>query len=535
MYPSLFISMKIIQSYWACGQKDLITNQHAWLSPEYGLMAWALSCLQLRQFYSDVVFYGDDASCEMLIDTLKLPYTTVISELNLLDNYHPELWALPKIHVYAQQKKPFLHVDGDVFIWKAFDRQLMKSGLIAQNLESATRYYESIMTELETNLSYFPPEITEERTGKVPILAYNAGIFGGNDLLFFKQYAEKAFEFVNRNLSDLHKIRVTNFNIFFEQYLFYCMAKQQQKSVGVLFEQVIGDNEYKGFGDFIEVPYNKTYLHTLGTYKKSPMVCKQLASRLRQDYPEYYYRIVELYKRSGINLKYDHYYFMPSIDAESLKARSEELKNWFETGIASSKSDQKLVFAELHPTLEQHVDREDAKQDLQRLIAKIKETRNVRFAKISKDYLYARDLHATGYTERLFSNEESIFGQKLVSDSDVTFVRSKFDWAPINEPNFLKGLLNAKPGNVFIGIIPECTIEGFSLAYADALDLEIFEYLKKPRSVAALLNECKKLFSKKDYEDSKEAFQKLIFGRIKRGFYAKTLRFIKNADRPWQG
>src|SRR5690606_593489 len=123
---------------------------------------------------------------------------------------------------------------------------------------------DSKMKLLEAGLSYFPVEIINERAVNAPICAYNAGVFGGCDVDFFKRYTSKAFDFVNSNLKNLDKINPADFNIFFEQYLFYCLVNKENKNVTVLFNNSIGDNNYKGFGDFIEVPHDKQYLHLLG-------------------------------------------------------------------------------------------------------------------------------------------------------------------------------------------------------------------------------------------------------------------------------
>lgn len=318
--------MRIIQSAWSCKQPDLLTTNSGWLAPEYNLMAWTLSCMQLKKYYSDVVLYCDSVSAKMLIDILQLPYSEVICNLDVLNKYHSQLWALPKIYSYSQQEKPFLHVDGDVFIWKKFEENLTKGNLIAQNIEFSTDYYEKIMVTLEAGLTYFPKEILRERKLKNPILAYNAGIFGGTDISFFKKYTSEAFEFVDRNLNNLSKINVVNFNIFFEQYLFYCLAKEQRINVRVLKSNKIGDNQYKGFGDFARVPYEKQYLHLLGNYKKSEFICKQMANRLRQDYPHYYYKIIELFKVNRTPLFKDYYFFFDNNSQQELLSQYSKLK-----------------------------------------------------------------------------------------------------------------------------------------------------------------------------------------------------------------
>ena len=62
----------------------------------------------------------------MLIDKLGLPYTNVFCDLDKLNGYHTQLWALPKLHTYTQQETSFLHVDSDVFIWEKFDDKLLR-------------------------------------------------------------------------------------------------------------------------------------------------------------------------------------------------------------------------------------------------------------------------------------------------------------------------------------------------------------------------------------------------------------------------
>jgi hypothetical protein len=45
-------------------------------------MSWVLSCISLREHYSDVVLYTDSAGKHLLIDTLHLPYTEVCTVLD---------------------------------------------------------------------------------------------------------------------------------------------------------------------------------------------------------------------------------------------------------------------------------------------------------------------------------------------------------------------------------------------------------------------------------------------------------------------
>lgn len=521
--------MRIIQSAWACNQSNLLTSNSGWLSPEYNLMSWALSCLQLKQYYPELILYCDSVSAKILIDFLQLPYSEVVCNLDSLNIYHPQLWALPKIAAYSQQEKPFLHVDGDVFIWKKFEDTLLKGNLIAQNIESATDYYENIMISLESSLNYFPNEIKNERKYKRPILAYNAGIFGGNDISFFKEYTSKAFEFVEKNTLNLSKINVSNFNIFFEQYLFYCLVKKQNKKVNVLLPEIIGDNQYKGFGDFGRVPYEKHYLHLLGSYKRNDFVCKQMANRLRQDYPEYYYRIIELFKKNKVSLFKD-YYNLEKTSKDFLLSRYNSLSN--NTSKIKKASLDSLSFEfkrDLKKELGNFKLNQDQFVDFEIFTSKIIAIVKKDFVFISKDYLYTRDCKASFYFQDLFGDNAEIYNKKLVSDKDYQIVESKYNWSSFIEKQKVK-----KEGEILFPeqsetsfytlVIPECDQDKFSLTYVDSLDRVILNILKRKKTVRELFDELKKYFDAAELSKNAAEFEKLIYGRIKLGLHAKSLK-----------
>jgi len=530
--------MRIIQSSWACNQPDLLTSNSGWLAPEYNLMSWTLSCLQLKHYYPEVVLYCDSVSAKTLIDVLQLPYSDVVCNLDILKTYNPQLWALPKILAYSQQEKPFLHVDGDVYIWKKFDDELLKGGLIAQNIESATDYYERIMRSLESKLTYFPEEIRIERELKKPILAYNAGIFGGTDIPFFKEYTKKAFEFVDKNSTNLSEINVTNFNIFFEQYLFYCIANKKKQSVNVLIPEIIGDNEYKGFGDFARVPYEKQYLHLLGTYKKSEFVCKQLANRLRQDYPVYYYRIIEIFKNKKVPLYKDYYFFTDNNSQENLVSRAIELKSKYITdeivkiNLAIKFKWSANITADnlFRKSFRKSLNRKQI-QDVTNFCQSINGTLKSKFSLFSLDYLYARDLNVNQYFQYLFEDLEDIYQKKIIADDCIEIIESKYDWSSFFEKKEGKkfkaiSISDIKEVKTHTVIIPECDSLGFSIGRIDSLDSILLEILKKAKSIQELLDELKEYFDEDELNQSQSEFEKLVFGRIKLGIHLKSIRVL---------
>lgn len=57
-----------------------------------------------------------------------------------------------KYLAYSNQKEPFIHIDGDVFIWKPFSKEIETADLIAQNKEVGTKYYGCMMNDLASKL-----------------------------------------------------------------------------------------------------------------------------------------------------------------------------------------------------------------------------------------------------------------------------------------------------------------------------------------------------------------------------------------------
>lgn len=277
--------MKIIQSFWSGGQNDF-TNSYGWYSYRYNWMSWILSCHQLIQYHDEVELYTDNFGYEILIEKLKLPYTKVHIVLDEVNHYPKDFWAIAKIKTFEKQTKPFLHVDGDVFVWDSLTNLFKGSNLVVQSMEVTNWYYQNIWKAIYPELIFLPEELKyfhEDNSN----MSYNMGIVGGNNIGFFKEYCRKSIDFVNANAVSWNRINGLHFNVFFEQLLFCKYAEAKEEKVDFLFPEMPVDNEYFGFADFHEVP-NKTYLHLLGNYKKEPVICKFMEVYIMKFYPEAY-------------------------------------------------------------------------------------------------------------------------------------------------------------------------------------------------------------------------------------------------------
>lgn len=291
--------MKIVQSFWS---KPFLKKRPAsiedrkvggFISKRFFYFSWALSCLQLKEFYTDVELVTDSKGKHLLIDLLNLPYSQVNLSLDQLETEHEDLWALGKLKAYEIQKNPFIHVDSDVFIWSKFPQSVESALLVAQNFEpGVVEETRDIVLSTYKNFNYFPYFMKKE---PFYIKMYNAGILGGNLVSFFEQYVQEAYTFIKRNVKYLSSIGIGSFNVVFEQYLFYRLVESKNINVTVLFEDM--DINFSKITEFNNVPHKSTYIHLLGKYKKSENISRQLEIRLLLDYPHYYFRILELLEK----------------------------------------------------------------------------------------------------------------------------------------------------------------------------------------------------------------------------------------------
>lgn len=283
--------MKIIQSFWSGNQTDF-TNNYGWYNYKYHWLSWILSCNQLVKHHKEVELFTDRFGYDILITKLQLPYTKVHVILDDLNGYHKDLWAMAKIKTFQIQDEPFIHVDGDVFVWESLTDKFKNTTLVTQNLEITTDYYGNMWNDILPNLNFIPSEMANY-SSKRSSFACNMGIIGGNDIKFFKEYTKISTAFVDNNINSWSNINGFNFNIFFEQVLFYEFAKIKNLKVDFLFEEISEDNNYKGFGDFHKVP-NKTYLHLLGIFKRNASICKSMEVYIMKYFSESYSKITKL-------------------------------------------------------------------------------------------------------------------------------------------------------------------------------------------------------------------------------------------------
>jgi hypothetical protein len=285
--------MKIVQSFWTKPMFDIANPSGnklngGWPHRKFNYYSWMLSCLQLKEYYDSIELVTDSLGKEILIDKLQLPYTSVVTDLDRYHNVNSNLWALGKIHAYGIQTGHFLHVDNDVYISHPFSN-IADASVVAQNREMNTDNYSQAFLFIIKNCDYIPAYIKGYENEKyIPGTAM--GVVGGTDIAFIQEYVAEVKLFLARNTgfinSCLGKIPPTIFNVFFEQVIFYLLAKSQQRTISYLFPDM--ENTTVSMAYPHEADKNNGFVHSYAGFKERRIVYSLIEQKLAMLYPEYY-------------------------------------------------------------------------------------------------------------------------------------------------------------------------------------------------------------------------------------------------------
>lgn len=286
--------MDVIQSFWSkpfFKETDDLNARFrgGWLSANFFFYSCLLSCLKFKQNYGEVSLYTDDQGKELLIDKLEIPYSKVFLDLNSLQDYPSELWALGKILTYSLQNAPFIHADTDVFVWNKLPDRFLDTDLIAQNFEFNFPKYKEVLEAAFSEFQNFSKDQFPLYTQTNDVFAFNAGIIGGQNNTFFKDFKNRVFQIVNDNLDRLEKINLGVFNMVYEQMLGFEMANAQQIEIRFLKPRM--NEAFTNVMKFHLVPVKENYIHTVGYAKKSIEMCEQLKYRLKYEFPLEYQKL----------------------------------------------------------------------------------------------------------------------------------------------------------------------------------------------------------------------------------------------------
>lgn len=297
--------MKLIQTYYNTQIEDFgIDYRGGYQSSITNWLAMAYSCLGLKRNNPDnkLLFYGNKSLINLLENRFKLPYDEY-RVIKCQGEYANWFYAWPKICVYKEQQDPFIHIDNDIFTWEPLPSRLLKASLVAQHQEKDSTFYMRVYQQLQKDGVSLPPYMEPCFDGSA-IHSYNAGLFGGNDVDFLKEYLHKLIQFVDSNKS---KIAVSDrkflYNVVFEQWGLYGLSQKNNRRVETYYPQTI--NNFDMLTESVPRQVLPTsplrYLHVM-EYKDYIRCNRFITYHMAMEHPEIYERILKICHDNGIQV-----------------------------------------------------------------------------------------------------------------------------------------------------------------------------------------------------------------------------------------
>jgi hypothetical protein len=262
-----------------------------WSQPRHHLQAWGLSLRLARQHFPETVLITDTPGKALLVNKLGLEFTEVSTALDRLRDADPGWWALGKLMAYSLQNQPFVHLDTDVFLWRALPAALISAPVFAQcpeghSLEHMGCPLRAIEDALRRHGQSLPVEWEWASSRSTTWFRQeNCGILGSNRPDFVRHYAQTAlrlildpsYRAVWSELPQKHE-----FNMILEQFLL---------GACVDFHRIDPASAFRGismrylFSTWAEA-YNPAsaarvgYTHLIGDAKADPGVTARLDRRV---------------------------------------------------------------------------------------------------------------------------------------------------------------------------------------------------------------------------------------------------------------
>lgn len=294
--------MRAVWSFWS---KPYRTHRNrVWGSEKLHLLSWVLSTETAKRHYQPCALYTDNEGARLLVDGVGLEFDAVYTTLNAISGADPEWWALGKLYTYRAQVDPFVHIDNDVFLWKALPHELGSAPVFAQNAEPfipGQSFYRPEVVESALNgaaTGWLPPEWVWYRQSGIDSRGECCGVFGGNRVDFIRHYAAQAIRLIehpgNRSALEALPDKIVH-TVLVEQYLLAACVEYCRAHTGSPFHEVAIRYLFSSIEEAFdsETAARLGYTHLIADAKRNWQLADRLEARVAQDYPSHYQRCLD--------------------------------------------------------------------------------------------------------------------------------------------------------------------------------------------------------------------------------------------------
>lgn len=282
--------MRAVWSFWSAPYEGYAGP--VWGSQANHLLAWALSFEAARRHHRETMLVTDSEGAALLVEGLGLEFGMVSLALDGLGDVDPDWWTAGKLAAVALQDRPFVHLDADVFLWRALPERLRRGAVLSQNPEAFGPDHDWYRPDaFETGVGgrggWLPATWAWPEGARTAPRGECCGIVGGRDLDLLHAWAEGGLRLLrhpaNRAalaaLPDRRRLVIT-----LEQYHLAAVIEHRRAPVAHLFDDwadALRPGRAEAAG----------YTHLIAGAKRGWGVRRRLARRLRWENPTRYARL----------------------------------------------------------------------------------------------------------------------------------------------------------------------------------------------------------------------------------------------------
>lgn len=267
-----FDKVKALYTFWS---KPIRENLARCNSEKNFIMMFIYSMLWSAKWFNKIELNTDDYGYKIFKPFIN-DKIIVQNTLEIFDRLDPYLfWAYPKLYTLTLQNEPFIHIDGDIFIFRKLKEDLFSSDFGFQNLEETyfQRTYEKIVKFCDKNIDNKPKKWNANLNSSINCgLMYfknpqEAKEFHNEVKKHFIDLEEEILNKIKKELKEIIKTTYISYPLIFEQYYLNCFLQDRKVSYLLNTEQIKkeekGELTIEGYVHLIEDKNNPKYLNNI--------------------------------------------------------------------------------------------------------------------------------------------------------------------------------------------------------------------------------------------------------------------------------
>lgn len=295
--------MQYIHSIWSTPSKN--NNFNIDVDNNFALKnfhSYLLSALLIKKHGYKIDLYCDKYSHEIYS---LIPYNNINVVDYENDGIDSKFWIWGKVKTQSLVKEPYVHVDGDVFLFRDIINNKLLNGeykCVVQNIENEETIGYNTYTNLYKNSYDFFNDIYIDinfKIDKYNLNAYNCGVVGFSDLKLRDEYLNLVKNVLQKlTQSDVfyNKSKYNGMFLVSEQsLLLYVLKENNIKPYEIIPYQIMARNN-----DWHSYATNIGYVHMWGYSKYRPWVVDKIKNKIKKFFPEYQYVLEEFDRRYKI-------------------------------------------------------------------------------------------------------------------------------------------------------------------------------------------------------------------------------------------